>query len=401
MRIRVLLLFFAALPSLAQTPSLTINWYKPFSFSPPLKNHTTVTLYGKAEAGYSITVDHAAIVAEDPSLLASISQLVKGDILNAVPDAGGYFQLSMTLPRGLVQVPIKILAPSGSETVYVVSLQVEKDKVTASLPIKPDEPTVADWRQEIKQFVEKKYGLGVVLAKQLKGLWLSIAGGFNYQSHSQTLGSSTTLGFQSLDFPSLGIKASQVGEKWIFSGEYKYQPGKVSKVSSPFTMSDREFEWSSFTLEGGRNWKNDFFGPRSRFTYLFGLQHHQLPFFQIQTGNEVEIKTLVMTNLSMGAMFTFELNKRTWFESFMRYQVPYSAGLLATSSQVSVDPKFAFDGSLGILFERRKNQYVGIYWLGQWHSYSFTSKDAVDLTETKGSQSLFYSNIDLRYIWRF
>jgi hypothetical protein len=401
MRWQLLLIFFIVQPIQAQAPSLNVLWYKPFTFFPPLKNHASVTLYGRTNPGFSISVDKNAIVSEDPSLLENILQLTKQDALSSNADSEGYFQLTMSLPMGLVQVPIKFMDSDGNDTIYVVSLQVDKEKITASLPTQSDDARIARWRAEIKQFAEKKYGIGVALAKKLKGIWFSIGAGITFQRHSQTLGSETDIKFQSLDLPSLGVRGVHAGEKWMFAGEYKYQPGRVSSISRPFTMSDREFEWSTFSLEGGRNWKNDYFGQRARFTYLLGVQNHQLPFFQVQAGNEIAIKKLVITNFSLGGMFTLELTPRIWFETYMRYQLPYSSSLQTSASNVSIDPNFAFDGSVGMLFERRKNQYIGLNWLGQWHSYNFVSRDDIDLSETRGDQSLFYSNLDIRYIWRF
>jgi hypothetical protein len=378
---------------------ISVTWFQPFHFSPPFANYTKVVIYGKTSPGATLSINKESVVTENPEFVEKFAKLAKGDILQSAADQGGYFQMSLSLPQGLVQIPIVVTAEDKSMT-YVISLQIEKGKVTASVPISKDEPEVAEWRDAAKKFAEKKYGLGLPLANKLSGLWASLGVGINYQSLSQTLSGGTELKFQNINLPSVGVRMTWNQPRWLANFDYKYQPGTVSQVSAPFTASSSSYAWTSLTAEGGYNLRNDYFGERSRFTLLAGCQFHQMPFFRVNFGNTIDERTLSLTTLSVGPMFVLEMGPKYLFEVYMHYQQHLSASIL-DESNFSVTTKFAFDGSIGVLRKFNEKHNLGLFWLGQWHRYDFTYRDVVTQLDNQGQQNLFYSNLDLRYIWHF
>ncbi|MGZ3723253.1 MAG: hypothetical protein ACXVA9_10000 [Bdellovibrionales bacterium] len=378
---------------------LKVDWYQPFHFSPPLANHSSVVLYGHTEKGVSVSIDKSLVITGNPALMESFAGLQKSDELQATSDDRGYFQLSITLPQGLVQIPVSFLYEEKTVT-YVISLQVEKNKISISVPTVKDDTYMAETRDKLRKFVQKKYGLGLPLASNLKGLWLSFGLGVSYQILSQNLNQDTALSFTSSEFPSINARATWNQPKWLANFNYVYQPGKVSKVSAPFTLSNSKYTWSSYTFEGGYNWLNDYFGERSRFTWLLGLQQHQMPFFQINYGNEIANQTLNLNTLSFGPMFTLEMGKKFLLEVVMRYQQNLFASHVGTQD-IHVTPKMAFDGSLGTLYKMNERDFLGLFWFGQWHRYDVKFRNQVDQIENTSSQNLFYSSMDLRYIRRF
>lgn len=383
----------------AHAANMDVEWYQPFHFSPPMANYSRVVLFGRSSAGVTVSIDKNLVVTENPAVMDTFAELQKSDVLQTTADSGRYFQLSLTLPQGLVQIPINFIKDERTVT-YVISLQVGKDKLSISVPTIKDDRTIEESRLKLKKFVQKKYGLGLPYAQVLEGLWLSAGLGASFQIISQTLGSDTNLKFKSIDAPSANVRATWNKTRWLANFNYLYQPGKVSKVSSPFTLRNSSYVWSTFNVEGGYNWRNEYFGERSRFTWLLGIQQHQIPSFRVNFGNEIQNQSLNVTNLSFGPMFALELDKNYMLEVFMHYQHNISASTYGGGS-FSADPKLSFDGSVGVMRKIGKKNFIGAFWFGQWHRYDISFVNTVDQQQTTGTESLFYSSLDLRWVHRF
>jgi hypothetical protein len=99
------------------------------------------------------------------------------------------------------------------------------------------------------------------------------------------------------------------------------------------------------------------------------------------------------------AQFTQELSAGHFcglFEGFIRYQRILSTGQLYTISS-----QMAFDDSVGINYTQLLNWRVGLYWYGQLHVYGYESYDPSVSEFVTGEQTLFFSNIELRFAYEF
>jgi hypothetical protein len=87
----------------------------------------------------------------------------------------------------------------------------------------------------------------------------------------------------------------------------------------------------------------------------------------------------------------FKPKPRWAYEMFMAYQVP-----IFTSSQISIKPEVMFNGSIGAYYKYTPTWYIGSFWYGQLHSYSYSTHNSSFGEDFSGRQQLFFSNIELR-----
>jgi hypothetical protein len=99
-----------------------------------------------------------------------------------------------------------------------------------------------------------------------------------------------------------------------------------------------------------------------------------------------------MTDASAGLLL--EWSRRRWtYYWLMRYQYPLTSKADG-ASQWSMQPVFAFDGSIGASYNITRQLKLGLFWYGQWHQFNYTYSDGTVVDS--GFQSLFYSNVDVR-----
>lgn len=386
-------------PETSKLASATV-WYKPFYFAQAMSNHASVTLFGKTTPGRFISIDKTQVITENPDMMAGFADLAKNDSFSATADVEGNFQLSLTLPMGLTQIPVAVKSEDGDET-YVIGLQIDKKKVAMNVPTLPDQPSIAKLRADLLAYTKRKMGLVPPLGETMAGVYIYAGAGISAHEISQTLNSNTELKFSRMNYPALVLRATMNNKTWNFTFDYRRQEGKVGAVSAPFTATSKTYPWTTMLLESGFNIRNAYFGEKMRVTALGGLQQHQLPFFQVLRGNEISNQTLNFTTLSLGAMLTSRLSKKYIFETYLHLQQPLGVSTLG-SGRNETTPKFAFDGSVGIIKQLRKgNRYIGYFWSGQWQEFSFTYPNTLDNSVNNGQEKLFYSNLDVRYIWRF
>ena len=61
-----------------------------------------------------------------------------------------------------------------------------------------------------------------------------------------------------------------------------------------------------------------------------------------------------------------------------------------------IQPRSAFDGSLGAAYKITRSWLVGLYWYGQINQYNYSFTNGNTGLATSGSQNVFYSNGELR-----
>lgn len=106
-----------------------------------------------------------------------------------------------------------------------------------------------------------------------------------------------------------------------------------------------------------------------------------------------------MTMATLGFEKKFPVSKKLRGEWMTRYQYPILVGT-SSGSNFTVNPEFAFDGSIGGVYQYNESFRFGLFWYGQWHQYGF-KYGPLDSTAFSGRQTLFYSNVDLRLGWEF
>jgi len=382
-------------------PDQTV-WFQPLQYVAPGSNLIRLALFGRTKAQTSISIDPSLIVTANPEFDANAMAQGSGAALSTVSDDSGHFQLNFEVPAGLVQVPVALTPDQGERSTILLTLQISSSKIKMNLPVQKDDGKIGSWRQQLKDFIDLKFGLGKSMAAKLRGVWIHLGLGINYQTHSQSLDSGTSLKFQSLKLPSLGLLASYArNENWLFNFGYRYTPGKAGGVSPPYTLQSSDFVWSSYLMEMGAISRQKSWREKARLVYLFGFQQHYIPHFTPTFGYNVLLRTVQITSASVGPEVTAELTKNVIGNAFLKYQIPLSSNSLWDGGSFKVNTDFAFDGSIGLAYALSRRSLVGLYWFGQWYKYRFSSVEGAGQTSRQGDQVRFYSNLDVRYVLHF
>ncbi len=375
-----------------KTPEQSVNvqWYLPEIGETQKKRRTRVIIPGKTTPGARVFVNAKAIIVITkknrvgylPTKKAMAGKAV------AVANENGLFELTLDLPNYTVQLPLGIVPPGSRKVTrrFQLNLSVEKERVRyTNLKIVSKSPAYT-----------KRYGL-----------WFGA--GFNYLKYAQTSAKiNSNLNFQTLKGPSAFGKAWMwLSETWDISGTAKMSPGGTS--SSPnIQVQQNSYQWLIFATEATyypESLRYNFWGNyKAQLAWRFGLQHHIVPFIA-RTANGSGVDATILTNditmATAGFKFLIREHSRFTYETFMRFQYPISNG-----DTFEIDPKFAFDGSIGAIYEYTKNWRVGLFWYGQWHEYNFTHTDAYRKSlgydpTINGSTTLFFSNVELRAGFEF
>lgn len=224
------------------------------------------------------------------------------------------------------------------------------------------------------------------------GWWAWVGTGFNYIDYGQSTprGTATSHGGES------GSKYFEVGfngnKGWGGVFGYKDTPGRMS---GNLPVDNPKFNWSTISVEAlmRRLSSIRLFNSPVAYGVRVGVQQHRTPFMSLNSdADSLVMTTNEMRTASVGVLAEWMRHRWTHYW-LMRYQVPFSSQATG-SSQFSITPTFAFDGSLGSSYNVTERFKAGLFWYGQWHQYNFVYSDS-DVTNS-GFQSLFYSNIDFR-----
>ena len=217
--------------------------------------------------------------------------------------------------------------------------------------------------------------------------WLWIGTGMNFQYYKQSIpGISGEATFQNIQGPTSLIRGGAQGETLGLDLSYKETPGKISS-SSTITVTNGNYIWRTLSVEGLYR-KSDDWNLRA------GFQHHSMPFMSLDaTTAIVDVKNNTLTMATLGFDRSFKFSDKLRGDWQMRYQHPLLSGS-TDATPFSVTPKFAFDGSIGSIYSLSKTARVGLYWYGQWHEYGFSYGRGTNAFS--GSQTLFYSNVEVR-----
>lgn len=225
------------------------------------------------------------------------------------------------------------------------------------------------------------------------GWWAWLGSGYNFVDYRQSVPGRLSLNYQDARGPSQYFEGGFTGGHGyggVFT--YKSTPGEVRIDNAE--IDPNRYNWTTVSLEGlvKRPSKVRLFNRRLVYGLRAGVQMHKTPFIFVDAFGDPKLKQNEMNTASMGTLA--EWTRKSWtYYWLMRYQFPFSAKSEG-AGQYSVSPTFAFDGSIGTSYNFTPQVKLGFFWYGQWHQYNFVYGDS-EVTNA-GSQSLFYSNVDLR-----
>ncbi len=233
------------------------------------------------------------------------------------------------------------------------------------------------------------------------GWWAWLGMGENYVDYRQSTNGRGSLSDQHTKGMSKYLETGFISQNnWGGVFSYKNTPGEFNpKLPEGSTLDSTTYTWTSIGVEGILRKTSPFslFGTPVTYGMRVGMQQHNIPFVFLDSDGNLQMKNNQMTTASAGVLAEWTRKRMTYYW-LMRYQYPLSSKADG-SSQYSITPVFAFDGSIGASYNFTRQLKGGLFWYGQWHQFGFTYADG--LVTNQGFQSLFYSNIDLRLGWDF
>lgn len=378
------------IPLPSETISESINeveWYMPEIQRSPKKGRARVRFMGRALPGTKVKLSKTFIPLIDPDgnikTLAAKEAWVGGASVESgsEADAKGNLEINMDLPFTSMQLPFVATTLTGEVKNYILSISVSADDVRL------------DHQDNIKNspYSRRKWSI-----------WGGL--GMNFLRYDQDMpGISSGVGFQSFTGPAVYTKVVRsLNRDWAVQATLNNSPGKAAS-SSAVQLSQGSYNWTFLTGE------LTYFPPRWKFAkkkyfnefgIQTGFQYHSVPFYSRYSTTDPNAAGVVTNNILMmdiGATSVLHYGQYWFFESFLRYQHPVQSGTL-----YEISPKFAFDGSIGIVHKWKPDWRLGAFWYGQWQEYNFkNAPDAYSGSKIDGSQSLFFSNWELRVGFEF
>ena len=299
------------------------------------------------------------------------------------------------------QTPMPVKASSQVSPSRVTKPQIRSVETKLSEPspqqVKSNEKIVfIDSPGPIDKVVENAPDINPI--KQLFYLW--VGGGINFLNLGQADGESNNFNFQSTPSSSYFIKTGGYVSKDLPGVEFSYKssPGSIAS-SSTLTVTNSNYTWQTFATEALFMLREDPFVNSKldkTVSLRFGFQQHFTPYLASQPSGSIDVRQNSVTNASVGAELILGAKHNIRYEFLARYQYPIASNASAGNTY-SVKPKIAFDGSIGIATHLSKNTMLGAYWYGQWNQYNFSYYDNVNSTQNSGNQSLFYTNMEMRF----
>lgn len=310
------------------------------------------------------------------------------------PQTAYVFNERITEPAPVPQLSPAVIPPASTSTISTSST-TSVPSSSSSVPAPTATPTPVPGLENQKKTNDES---GQVTAFfQRVWFWLGI--GMNYTHYSQTVPGLADVNFGNIKGPSLSGRAgSMINERWGVDLGYKETPGEVQS-SSAINVQSGNYNWRTLSAEGLYSLTGPFEETRSM-AFRLGLQQHQIPFMAPIAANTIEVRDHGLTMATAGIEYVLYPKNRLRWEFLARYQYPIGTSA-STGNTYTVSPKFAVDGSLGQVFRINDRWSIGAYWYGQWHSYSFNYKDNGTGISFDGSETLFFSNIDVRIGFEF
>ncbi|RYZ93628.1 MAG: hypothetical protein EOP06_00230 [Proteobacteria bacterium] len=219
--------------------------------------------------------------------------------------------------------------------------------------------------------------------------WLWVGTGANLQVYRQTLSSfKGQAEFQNIKGPTFLARGGLQGEKFGLDIAYKSSPGSV-KSAGDVSVIAGVYQWRTLSVEGLCR-----LGSAHDARIRLGVQHHGMPFIRLDPAQStITVEENTLSLFTLGLEKEFRVTPKLRSELLLRYQHPFSSSA-GVGAAFDVSPRFAFDGSIGGVYNLTEHARIGLYWYGQFHSYGFQYRDRNE--SYSGRQQLFYSNIEAR-----
>lgn len=337
-----------------------------------------VTAIEHSPSWFKIQLGKSAGFVSQPCLVsAATARIASGE---ARANNEGFFEVALELPPGLSQMPVEITTPAKEQKTFLITVDVNpvKEDIRTTNRVSTRKPPAA--------------------AKKIR-LWAGL--GFTRQTFAQKNSGASDLSFQTIQAPGITVRGGYWGNDWGVDLYVRDAPGKI-EAAAPYQVQKDSYHWLTVDLKGLYQFRRGpgsrLFGLPSQWQFRFGGELQQIPFLNVGAANALSIQqhSLTMGMIGVGLLLGQE---RDWsYEAALGYQHPLAAS--AEGRTLTVASPLAYELQIGAAYKFAPGWRLGVFSYIQSLDYSYTLK-ASDGTTTTGSQSLFYTTLDLRLGYEF
>jgi hypothetical protein len=350
-----------------------VVWFSPEILKVESSNNLYILISGQISrptSGISVEENEIFYTSQSGEINKVSKKKLLGENIFVLKNDSRYFEIELFVMPGTYQIPFRFEFDDIPGVSYSFAFDVTESEV-------------------IIQGQKKQRSLRYSKKNQF---WLG--GGLNllrYKQRSVEVGSDVS--FTSLQGPTVYAEyLRELSEKWQINFTAEYSPGSASE-GSEIQVPEGDYSWKIFMGQASyKFWHGSGYFGRAELKTMSGFQYHIVPFINRLSLSEVSILHNSLVMLTAGIGYSEQISLKWDFDVFMRYQYPLSSG-----SQFSIDPSFAFDGSIGLVRILTERSRLGIYWFGQWHNYRYQNYDLFLNNEVRGEQDLFFSKFEIRY----
>lgn len=206
------------------------------------------------------------------------------------------------------------------------------------------------------------------------------------------------LAFSSFELPSIFAQFEKnLSFNFDIMASYKSAPGKIQDGSN-VSLLKHDYRWDTMALDiqyTRSGWIRALKNRLIEFSLLGGVAIDTYPILTVSGLSAASFEYVKLTTLNLGVHFSHQLTKRWYYEFFIRYDY------LLSTSNIEVENEFIFDGSAGIIYALKKKLDLGWFWYGKYQTNNYTHYEKELSANAIGRESLFYSTMDLRLIYKF
>lgn len=265
------------------------------------------------------------------------------------------------------------------------------EEVVSSVPNDEDVPKIKE--------LQKKGVKGRKKVKLIRQNKFILAGGMTYFDNKQTRSDSTDpFLFKSFTGPSIFLQLEKnLSANWDMMLSLKHAPGKVTSGDT-MAVDNPAYYWDTYTLDfqyTRPGWIGVVQNRLIEFSLIGGTAVNIIPILTLSGSNTAFMDYVSMNMMNLGFNLSHQFTSRWYYEMFMRYDHPMSI------SRMKVSNPFIFDGSLGLVYRISKSVDLGWFWYGQYQTYEYAHEEPKVSSIATGKQTLLYSTMDIRLIFKF
>lgn len=253
-------------------------------------------------------------------------------------DKIGFFKLSLSLPFGLLQVPIIFSGAENKETL-LLSASIEPKKIQLNVRTSP-RPSADLIAEELKEFETYGADNSSDMLTPYGSISLSAFGG--QRTYKQGT-SSSDFEFSNSSGPGLAMDIVARSRRWGGQLHYELFPGKLASSSS-LTLDKKTYSETMIMALA------EYQSVRRENSFLFGVASHELPFLGSPTPSEVQLLSYSQHSMALGFLTYFFRKNASELSLQGVFTYPLS-GTKLTSGDLK--QKSGYTGSLNIKYARR------------------------------------------------